>query len=416
MAILSKQQLKELWVTGYTPTQTDYANLFDTIISYVNGNLSSNFKFIGGSISTGVINTNGFGILWYDNISTCDFLLMISGAGDTNASEGPRFLLYQGESIGSESSLSKDETKTSEEIINTFVYGNPEGTGAPKNPIWELPTTPEVSLSESTAWSNLLDLSDTSKLNLNTVLNSIFFALGLRKDNASSFRLVNGQQGDANIFGIVWVDGVNTRINAILFSAYGYGIPSIALYKNPDMRELDSTTDDDLIQNIYTGHYDWQKIWEVSSETKPIQSSQYTLKDTGIGETNDVIITPGSVTELYSSTTTVEYMVKFAKQSSTGIDWKDMSYPPAILITPGHAIIVFDANDNLTEIGHVFVDVDSPSEDLMNHRSDTVDVESGVDRRVYTIRAIKDGTTEKANLFISWKYYADGDYTYPPLE
>lgn len=154
-----------------------------------------------------------------------------------------------------------------------------------------------------------------------------------------------------------------------------------------------------------------------SFKDEPVKvTSEYTVKDSGSTEAVDVTVTPGSVTELTSSLQTVKYTVKFAPQSSTGIDWKDMSYQPATIITPGYCTVIFDEQGDTTDIFRIFYDQDSPSQKLMNHRSDTVDVESGTDRRVYTIRAIKDGTTEKANLFISWKYYADGNYTYPPLE
>lgn len=418
MAILSKQQLKELWVTGYTPTQTDYANLFDTLIAYVNGISTSNYKFISGGISTGAdLDTQGFGILWYDSISTCDFLFIISGAGDTNASEGPRFLLYQGEDIDLESSLSKDETKTSEQIINIFVYGNPEGTGSPKNPIWELPTTPEVSLSANTTWSNLANLPDTSKLNLNTVLSSIFFALGLRKDDASPFRLLSGQQGDANIFGIVWVDGVNSVLNAVLFSAYGAEVPFISLYVCPAYNNLGEIDNDDaLIQDIYNEDSTWTKLWSTNSIPNVVKFTEYSFKNTSTINDFHVLITPGSVTEMTSSLQTVRFTIEFAQQSSTGIDWKDTTYQPATLITPGYANVVFDERSNTTDISMIFYDADSPSEELMNHRTDTVQGNSGFERRIYTIRPIKNGTTNKCNLFISWKYYADGLYTYPPLE
>lgn len=417
MAILSKQQLKELWVTGYTPTQTDYANLFDTMISYVKGNLTSNYKFISGGISTGAIDTNAFGILWYDSISTCDFLFIISGAENTNASEGPRFLLYQGEDIGPESSLSKDETKTSKEIINIFVYGNPEGTGDPKDPVWQFADSSTVDIERKALWDNPAKSTNPTTQNLTAVISSILFALGLRGESHSPFRLVNGQQGDTNLFGIIWIDNVNSGQNAVLFSAYGNEIPCIALYQfEGDTLIGRDNEDDSLVQAIYNEQYGWCKIWGISSETKTVQALQYTLQDEGSTETVYVSATPGSVTELYSVTQRVHFTVKFLPQTISKIDWKDMSYQPAMIITPGYATVTFDEQSDTAGISKIFYDADSPSEELMNHRTDTVNGASGYERRVYTIRAIKDGNTEKCNLFISWKYYADGFYSYPPLE
>lgn len=154
-----------------------------------------------------------------------------------------------------------------------------------------------------------------------------------------------------------------------------------------------------------------------SFKDEPVKvTSEYTLKPVSDMGISNIIITPGSVTEAMSMGNSVQILVKFAQQSSTGIDWKDMSYQPATLITRGDAVVTFDEESNTTDISRIFYDADSPSEELMSHRADTVNSSSGADRRIYTIRAVKDGTTEKANLFISWKYYADGFYTYPPLE
>lgn len=154
-----------------------------------------------------------------------------------------------------------------------------------------------------------------------------------------------------------------------------------------------------------------------SFKDTPVKAtSEYTLSNQGSIETVYVQATPGSVTELYSATQRVHFIVKFLPQTISKIDWKDVSYQPATIITPGYATVTFDAQGDTEGISRIFYDADSPSEELMNHRTDTVEGESGFERRVYTIRAIKDGTTEKCNLFISWKYYADDLYSYPPLE
>lgn len=155
-----------------------------------------------------------------------------------------------------------------------------------------------------------------------------------------------------------------------------------------------------------------------SFKDEPVKvTSEYTLKDNGNTAAVDVIITPGSVTELKSSISSVKYTVKFAQQSSTGIDWKDMSYQPATLITPGYCTVTFDAQSNTTDIYRIFYDQDSPSEELIHHRAYTVSGAVGEDRRIYTIRAIRHTTADsRVNLYISWKYYADDLYTYPPLE
>ena len=154
-----------------------------------------------------------------------------------------------------------------------------------------------------------------------------------------------------------------------------------------------------------------------SFKDKPVKvTSEYTLEDYGQAANIDVTITPGSVIEVTSSSQDTVFTVKYKPQSNTGIDWKDMSYQPATIITPGHCTVVFDEQSNTTDIYRIFYDADSPSQKLMNHRSTTVQENSGAERRIYTIRPIKNGTTDKCNLFVSWKYYADGVYTYPPLE
>lgn len=38
MAQLTRAQLKALWVTGYTPTETDFENLFDSILTLLDPN------------------------------------------------------------------------------------------------------------------------------------------------------------------------------------------------------------------------------------------------------------------------------------------------------------------------------------------------------------------------------------------
>lgn len=155
-----------------------------------------------------------------------------------------------------------------------------------------------------------------------------------------------------------------------------------------------------------------------SFKDEPVKvTSEYTEQSSNRIEAVDVTIAPGSVTELSSALQTVKYTVKFAQQSSTGIDWKDMSYQPATLITPGYCTVTFDAQSNTTDIYRVFYDQDSPSEELIQHRAYTVSGAIGEDRRIYTVRAIKHGTADtRVNLYISWKYYADDLYTYPPLE
>lgn len=153
-----------------------------------------------------------------------------------------------------------------------------------------------------------------------------------------------------------------------------------------------------------------------SFKDEPVKvTSEYQLFNNGAIETALATVTPGSVTDVIGTAHPLKVIVSFISSSVSNIDWKDMSYQPATVITPGDAVVTFNKSA-ATEIFNIFYDADSPSEELMNHRTNTITEMGGACKRIYTIRAVKNGETEQVNLFISWKYYADDLYTYPPLE
>ena len=48
MAKLTLAQLKEKWITGYIPTQSDFADLFDTIFTQLSSGLDRNNNIVYG--------------------------------------------------------------------------------------------------------------------------------------------------------------------------------------------------------------------------------------------------------------------------------------------------------------------------------------------------------------------------------
>lgn len=270
--------------------------------------------------------------------------------------------------------------------------------------------------------------NNLSTKNINDICEVLLYLVGVRKGWASgeesglSWRMLVGdviwqlKLGEGDFHGI----GIIYRRSSQSDKTYWLVIVDETLYH--------LSLNEDIFPNMDggpVGTYDLLDFDQLeptidfaySFKDKPIKAtSEYKLHNGGSIETVDVTITPGSVTEVTSSVRNINITVKFSPQSISGIDWKDMSYQPATLITPGYGTVVFEEQGDTTDIYRIFYDADSPSQKLMNHRSDTVQENSGAERRIYTIRPIKDGTTEKCNLFISWKYYADGSYTYPPLE